>query len=170
MAEVIVTRDTVTGKTIFSNTTIASLGAGIVAEENFAATASQTLFPLATNIDVIQTIDAYIDGRKQQEGVAWTRDETLNEITFTGGVTLDSWVFFRINLNALTEFNTEVPGGGQTIFAVTGLEVTSRLTVFIDGRLQREGGGFAYTRDAGADNITFSESVPEGSWVQVVLQ
>jgi hypothetical protein len=172
MTQVIVVRDTVEGKTVFSDTTIADLSSGIVAEESFSATAGQTVFQLASNINATQTIDAYIDGRKQEEGggAAWTRNDSLDQITFTEGVTLSSWVFFRIFQNALAEFNFTVPGGGQTIFPVGGLETNSIVTAYIDGRLQREGASHSYTRDAVADTITFSETVSEGSWVQIVLQ
>jgi len=69
----------------------------------------------------------------------------------------------QLSGGAVTDFDVGV--GGQTVFTVSGLVAESVLNVWIQGIKQREGASHAFTRQTG--QITFTESVPEGSWVQV---
>ncbi len=57
---------------------------------------AKTVFQLAVDIDSGHAIDAWVDGRLQEEGVAWTRDNTNNRVTFTSSVAVGSWVRVRV--------------------------------------------------------------------------
>ena len=62
-----------------------------------------------------------------------------------------------------------VATAGQTIFnlATNILTPDHQIDVFVNGRLQREGGSHDYTIDYGIDRITFNSGVGENAIVQV---
>lgn len=82
-------------KNTTTNKDIAVLYPGFT-DEKFTASNGQTVFALAKDIDAAHFIDAWVDGRLQEETTHWTRNVTTNEITFTAGVTAGSLVKFRI--------------------------------------------------------------------------
>jgi len=67
-----------------------------------------------------------------------------------------------------TDEDFDVGGGGQTLFQLAAdIDGSQTIDVFINGRLQREGGSFDYTRDATNDRINTTFTVPENAWVRV---
>jgi hypothetical protein len=59
---------------------------------------------------------------------------------------------------------------GQTVFQLaTNITDSDNIKCFIDGRLEREGETYAWTRDSETNRITTTESVPAGRWVLVTI-
>lgn len=67
-------------------------------DETFTATAAQTTFSLATDINASQTIDLWLNGLRVFEGGAndWTRNDGSNQIIFNDGLPLSTRVDVRI--------------------------------------------------------------------------
>ena len=58
--------------------------------------APKTTFTLGMTIDSAHEIEAWVDGRIQQEGVAWNRNTGAGTVIFTGSVGVGSWVYVKV--------------------------------------------------------------------------
>jgi hypothetical protein len=69
---------------------------------------------------------------------------------------------------SFTDYDFDVGIGGQTVFSV-GEDVTAgtKLDMFWNGRLLREGGSYDYTRDNTADTLTSLVTIPQNAWVRI---
>ena len=82
--------DTVTGGYIATDTPYV--------DESFTATADQTTFALATDINTSQNIDVWVNGMRMFEGAGddWTRNAGTDEIIFNDGLPAGARVDVRI--------------------------------------------------------------------------
>lgn len=65
--------------------------------------------------------------------------------------------------------NYDAEGGGQTMFQLASdITLTTKMLVYRNGELMREGGSYDWTRDAVNDQITFNYTL-YSSWVSVVM-
>ena len=150
---------------------IGQIVGGSVVFENFDVGAGgQSEFQLASNISSNQIIDVHINGRRQREGdgYSWERDSDLDKIIFSETIPEGSWVEVALHGTPFNLYDYASDVGGQTVFSIPNLTSESILGVWIDGTKQREGSSYAFTRQTG--QITFTETVPEGSWVHVQVR
>jgi hypothetical protein len=181
--ERIVVYDEATGKVVASNTDIGDVGSGggsgsfIEAEFNFDVGAGgQSVFSVdPTPIAAETEIDVWINGRLMREGASddYQRDTGNNEIEFNYTVDEDAWVFIRVkNIIEGVAYDTEdfVSGaGGQTDFTLSSIDLvtSSKVDVWVNGRITREGGSNDWTRVTSTDKIIFNYTVDEDAWVRV---
>lgn len=69
---------------------------GFVDFHETVVTSAKATFLLAVDIDAAHAIDAYVDGRIQEEGVAWNRDSSANSVVFTTPIDVGRWVKVRV--------------------------------------------------------------------------
>ena len=142
---------------------------------DFTATSGQTVFDYAhASTDEILV---YVDGVLQRSGSSF--DYTTNPtggsvnagaITFNSGVTLNSVVTaFKVRSTAITGFTRSdtVTTGAQTVFAFVHDEDT-KLQVYKNGILQREGGANDYTTAPSNNTVTFTSSIPSGNTITII--
>ena len=119
----------------------------------------------------------YVDGVLQRSGSSF--DYTTNPtggsvnagaITFNSGVTLNSVVTaLKVRSTAITGFTRSdtVTTGAQTVFAFVHDEDT-KLQVYKNGILQREGGANDYTTAPSNNTVTFTSSIPSGNTITII--
>lgn len=63
----------------------------------------------------------------------------------------------------------DVGGGGQSAFIAGSGTVgaSNKIDVYWNGKLLREGAGYDYTRNTGANKIDTTVTIPSGAWVRV---
>jgi|GEM_PF-1216754 len=136
---------------------------------------------LATTLDyayeATDAILAFVDGVLQTEGIG--ADYQLAPTGGTGGtsavvfnvafVGTESVSLFKVRSELITGYtraDTETVAT-QAVFPFVHDE-TSRLLVFLNGVLQREGGAYDYTTSATTDTVTFLTPVPSGNIVTIM--
>lgn len=63
--------------------------------------------------------------------------------------------------------DTSATSSGQVDFSVSGLTASNLVDVWVNGLRQVEGGGEDYTRNVGANKITFNATVPANAVVKI---
>lgn len=66
-----------------------------------------------------------------------------------------------------TDEDFDTGAGFTNLTLATNIEVGTKLDVWVDGRMMREGATEDFIRDAALDKITFSITIPENAWVKV---
>lgn len=176
--------DTAGWKTLLTNAEIrgesgqdfGEIGAPIFfGRADFTATASQTDFDYAH--ESTDEILVYVDGVLQVEGSSndYTTDDTggsasAGVITFTSGLTSgDSVTAFKIRSTAITGYTRSdtVTTGSQTVFPFVHTEDT-KLQVYKNGILQREGGSFDYVTSPDQNTVTMTSAVASGNTISIL--
>ena len=142
---------------------------------DYTATASQTVFDYAH--DDTDELLVYVDGVLQRPGAAndYTTDDTAGSasagaVTFNSGLSVNQKVaVFKIRSTAITGFTRTdtLTSSSQAVFPFVHTEST-KLQVYKNGILQREGGSFDYTTQPASNTVTFTQSVASGNLVTII--
>ncbi len=142
---------------------------------DFTATASQTSFDYAH--DATDELLVYVDGVLQRSGASYdyTSDaaggsSSAGVVTFNSGLSVNDVVsVFKIRATAITGFNRSdtVTTSSQAVFAFVHDENT-KLQVYKNGILQREGGANDYTTSPSTNTVTFNSNVTTGNTVSII--
>lgn len=159
-----------------AGTDVGTIGAPILhTRSDNVATSSQTVFDYAH--DTTDELLVYKNGVLQREGGSndYTKSPTAGSasagaVTFNSGVTAGHIVsIFKIRSTAITGFTRTdtVTTGSQAVFPFS-FDENTRLQVYKNGLLQREGGSNDYTEQPANNTITFNSSIPSGNTVTIV--
>ena len=134
------------------------------------ATAGQT--NVTYSFENTDALLVYVDGILQVEGASYdyTLDALTNTITFTaalvGGETVSVYKVRRGAISGYTRVDTET-AVTQAVFPFVHDEDT-KLIVYLNGILQREGGGYDYVTSPETDVVTFNSAVAPGNTVTIL--
>ena len=147
----------------------------ILGRADYVATSGQTVFDYAhtTSDDLI----VYRDGVLKRPGasfdyVASTTAGTggTGAVTFNSGVTVGNVIsIYKIRSSAITGFtrSDQVTSASQQVFPFT-FESTSKLQVYKNGILQREGGSNDYILDAAQNQVVMNSAVASGNTITII--
>ena len=142
---------------------------------DYTATAAQTDFDYAhaTTDEIL----VYVDGVLQREGASndYTTDPTgggssAGSVEFNSGLTGGEVVsLFKVRATAITGYTRSDTDtvGAQAVFPFIHDENT-KLQVYKNGILQREGGANDYTTSPASNTVTFNSNVPAGNTVTIL--
>lgn len=151
------------------------IGAPIIfGRADFTATNGQTDFEYAYD-DEGDELLVYVDGILQVEGAGadYATDPNIGSAggfsfnaAFSGGESVSAQ---KIRSTAITGFRRSdiTTVGPQTVFPFVHDENT-RLQVYKNGILQREGGGNDYTAQPSNNTVTFTSVVPAGNLISII--
>jgi len=150
--------------------TIGGLANGGIVRESFTSTENQTDFFPVASFTTEMVVEVLINGRLQKEIVAYDRNSTLNRIQLVEGIPAGHWVEIRVYTKDPIEENFTATSD-QTVFnLVADINSETKMFVSVGGRLQRETGvSPAFSRDIVNNRLTFSEGLPSGYWVHVLI-
>ena len=142
---------------------------------DFAATATQTEFDYAhASTDELLV---YVDGILKQSGPSndYTTDPaggsvSAGAVTFNVGLSAGEIVsIFKVRASAITGYTRAdtLTVGAQAVFPFAHDEDT-KLQVYKNGILQREGGTNDFTTSPSSNTITFNNSIPAGNLVSII--
>jgi hypothetical protein len=136
-----------------------------------------------TVADAAQTVVAYahepsdellvhVNGLLKRPGLAfdYTSDATANTVTFNSGLAEDDVVtIYKVRATAITGYRRTdtLTDAAQAVFPFE-FEPDTKLLVFKNGILQREGGSNDYTLQPATNTLTFTSTVPSGNLVTIV--
>tara|TARA_R100001443_G_scaffold73473_1_gene81386 strand:+ start:505 stop:2079 length:1575 start_codon:yes stop_codon:yes gene_type:complete len=163
-----------------SGSNAGTIGAPILhSRHDVNPTSGQTVFDYAH--DVTDDLLVYVDGVLQREGAVgvgdYTKSATGGSLS-TGAVTFDPSPY--VNANTLvTIFKiraTSITGYNRQNFVVSGTQIQfpfvhdegTKLQVYKNGILQREGGSFDYTTSPVNNVVTFTSTVTNGNLVSII--
>lgn len=150
-------------------TNVGTIGAPILYNrQNYVATASQTVFSYA--FDTTDDLLVYVNGVLQTPTTDYTKNPATDTVTFTTGRTAGQIVsIYSIRASSITGYNRvdTVTASTQAVFPFVHSD-SDELQVYKNGILQREGGGYDYTRNAATDTVTFNTTVPPGNTVTIL--
>lgn len=142
---------------------------------DYVATASQTAFDYAHVSS--DTLLVYVNGILKRPGPAYDYQTnssggtgSAGVVTFNAGLALNDKVsIFKVRSTTITGFTrsdvfTTAP---QAVFPFVHDENT-KLQVYKNGLLQREGGSYDYTTQPSSDTITFTTTVAAGNLVTII--
>ena len=139
------------------------------------ATASQTVFDYAH--DTTDELLVYVDGVLQQEGALndYTTDAdggsaSAGAVTFNSGLSGGEVVsIFKVRATAITGYTRSdtYTSASQTVFPFVHDENT-KLQVYKNGILQREGGANDYVTSPDTNTVTFTAAIPAGNLVSII--
>lgn len=142
---------------------------------DYTATAGQTDFDYGH--ETTDELLVYVGGILQREGAAYdyTTDASggsvsAGVVTFTSGRNAGDVVsIFKVRATAITGYNRADidTTSSQSVFAFVHDENT-KLQVYKNGILQREGGANDYTTSPTTNTVTFTSSVPSGNTVSIL--
>lgn len=142
---------------------------------DYTATASQTVFDYAH--DDTDELLVYVDGVLQRPGGSndYTTDSSAGSagagaVTFNSGMTGNEVVsVFKIRATSITGYTRSdtVTTSTQAVFPFVHDEDT-KLQVYKNGILQREGGSYDYISQPSNNTITFTTAVPSGNLVTII--
>ena len=140
---------------------------------DYTATASQTTFDYAH--DATDELLVYVDGVLKVPGAAndYTTDATAGtagQVIFNSGLTGGENVsVFKVRATAITGFTRSdtTTTGAQAVFPFVHDENT-KLQVYKNGILQREGGANDYVTSPDQNTITFTTAIPSGNLVSII--
>lgn len=152
------------------------IGAPIIhGRVDYVATSSQTAFDYAH--ESTDEILVYVDGVLKRSGGSndYTTSDTggsasAGVVTFNSGLTAGAVVsLFKIRATAITGFvRTDTDTlTAQAVFPFT-FDDTTKLQVYKNGILQREGGSNDYTVQPTNDTVTFTSAVPSGNTITII--
>lgn len=156
--------------------TVGEIGAPIIfGRANFTATASQTAFnyAFATTDELL----VYVNGVLQNEGSAddYTKDPaggsaSSGVVTFNTGLTVSDVVsVFKIRATSITGYNRvdTLTTATQINFPFT-FDENTKLQVYKNGILQRDGGTNDYTLIPDQNTVQFNTGVPINNLVSII--
>jgi len=156
--------------------TVGEIGAPIIfGRANFTATSAQTSFDysFATTDELL----VYVNGVLQNEGSAddYTKDESGGStssgvITFNSGLTTGQVVSaFKIRATSITGYNRvdTLTAATQINFPFT-FDENTKLQVYKNGILQRDGGTNDYTLIPDQNTVQFNTGVPTNNLVSII--
>lgn len=145
------------------------------ARQDSAATSGQTEFDYA--FVATDELLVYVNGVLQQEGAlndytkSTTGGSTSNgSVTFNSAVTTGQVVsIFKVRATSITGYTRSdtVTTATQINFPFT-FDVNTKLQVYKNGILQREGGTFDYTSIPAQNVIQFNTGVPAGNTISII--
>lgn len=155
---------------------VGTIGAPIIhSRQDTVATSSQTVFDYAH--DSTDELLVYVNGVLKRPGAShdYTTSPTAGSssagaVTFTSGQTAGHIIsIYKIRATAITGFTRSdtLTTASQTVFSFVHDE-TTKLQVYKNGLLQREGGSNDYTSQAQTNTVTFNSAVPSGNLVTIV--
>ena len=105
----------------------------------------------------------------------YTTDDTggsasAGEITFNSGLSLnDKVTVYKVRATSITGFKRSdfTPSASQTVFAFVHTEDT-KLQVYKNGVLLREGGSNDYTTSANQDTVTLTSAATSGDLISII--
>lgn len=154
--------------------TVGEIGAPIIfGRADFTATSAQTVFDYS--FAATDELLVYVNGVLQSEGslADYTKDSTAGtagQVTFNSGLTTGQVVsIFKIRATSITGFNRSdtVTTATQINFPFVFDEDT-KLQVYKNGILQREGGTNDYTLIADQNTVQFNTGVTSGNTVTII--
>ena len=151
------------------------IGAPILySRADLVAVANQTDFEYEFD-ELNDALLVYVDGILQipGSGADYVPDPTVGPaggISFNAGLNADEVVTaYRIRATAITGFSRDdiETLESQAVFPFT-FDENTRLQVYKNGILQREGGAYDYTAQPLSNTVTFNSPVPTGNTVTIV--
>jgi hypothetical protein len=114
----------------------------------------------------------HVNGLLKRPGLAfdYTSDAAANTVTFNSGLAADDVVtIYRVRSTAITGYRRSdiLTDAAQAVFAFE-FEPDTKLLVFKNGILQREGGLNDYTLQPASNTLTFTSTLPSGNLVSIV--
>lgn len=152
------------------------IGAPIIfGRQDYTATAAQTVFDYShASTDELLV---YVDGVLQTPGASndYTSSDTggsasAGAVTFGTGLTAgDIVTIYKIRATSITGFNRvdTYTTASQTVFPFVHTPET-KIQVYKNGILQREGGSFDYVASPDSDTVTFTSAIPSGNLVSII--
>lgn len=152
------------------------IGAPIIhARADYVATAGQTVFDYA-HLSTDELI-VYKNGLLLREGssYAYTTSPTAGTggagaVTLTAGATVgDTLSIYKIRATAITGFlrSDIIPATSQAVFSFVH-DDTTKLQVYKNGILQREGGSFDYTTQPANNTVTFNANQTTSDTISII--
>lgn len=136
---------------------------------DFVATSSQTDFTYVHTAN--DTLLVYVNGILKRPGLLYDyTSDNVDTITFNAGLTLsDKVAVFKVRSTAITGYTRSdtVTSAPQAVFPFT-LEPDTKIMVYKNGLLQREGGSYDYTVQEDGNTITFTSTVDTGNLVTIL--
>lgn len=156
--------------------TVGEIGAPIIfGRADFVATSAQTAFDYA--FATTDELLVYVDGVLQNEGSAddYTKSATggsssSGAVTFNTGLTTSQVVsVFKIRATSITGYSrvNTLTTATQINFPFT-FDTNTKLQVYKNGILQREGGTNDYTLIADQNTVQFNTGVPSNNLVSII--
>ena len=142
---------------------------------DFTATSAQTSFDYSH--DATDELLVYVDGVLKRSGASF--DYTTNAsggsssagaVVFNSGLSAGDVVsVFKVRATAITGFNRSDTDttSSQAVFAFVHDENT-KLQVYKNGILQREGGSNDYTTSPSSNTVTFNSNVASGNTISII--
>lgn len=142
---------------------------------DYTATAAQTDFDYShASTDELLV---YVNGLLKRPGASndYTTDDTggsasAGEITFNSGLSLnDKVTVYKVRATAITGYKRSdfTPSASQSVFAFVHTEDT-KLQVYKNGVLQREGGSNDYTTSATQNTVTLVNAATSGDLISII--
>ena len=152
------------------------IGAPIIfGRADYTATSAQTDFDYAH--DATDELLVYVDGILKTPGGSndYTSDDTggsasAGVVTFNAGLTAGEVVtIYKIRATSITGFTRQdtFTSATQTVFPFVHTPET-KLQVYKNGILQREGGAYDYVASADTDTVTFTSAVASGNLISII--
>jgi len=154
--------------------TVGEIGAPIIfGRADYTATSSQTIFEYS--FAATDELLVYVNGVLQTEGSLndYTKDSTAGtagQVTFNTGLTTGQIVsVFKIRATSITGFNrTDTATTATQINFPFVFDADTKLQVYKNGILQREGGTNDYTLIADQNTVQFNTGVTSGNTISII--
>lgn len=150
---------------------VGTIGAPIFhGRADFVATAAQTEFAYAhASTDDLMV---YVNGVLKRPGAIYdyTNDASAGTVTFTAGRTVgDKVTIFKVRTTAITGYvrSDTFTSAPQAVFPFV-FDENTKLQVYKNGILQREGGSYDYTLQPDNNTITFTSTVTANNLVTIL--
>jgi len=157
-------------------TSVGEIGAPIItARSDVVATSAQTVFDYQH--DSTDDLIVFVDGILQRPGASYDYVASTTAgsggtgaVTFNSGLTAGETVsIYKIRSTSITGFTRSdiLTTASQQVFAFA-FDENTRLQVYKNGILQREGGSYDYTLQHLSDTVTFNSALPSGNLVTII--
>jgi hypothetical protein len=114
----------------------------------------------------------HVNGLLKRPGLAfdYTSDAAANTVTFNSGLAEDDVVtIYKVRSTAITGYlrSDTLTDAPQAVFPFVH-EADTKLLVYKNGILQREGGSNDYTTQFASNTVTFTSTVPAGNLITII--
>lgn len=159
-----------------AGTNVGEIGAPIIhTRVDAVATSGQTVFDYAHVAS--DELLVYVNGVLKRSGSSYDYQTSTTAgtgsagaVTFNSAVTTGHTVtIYKIRSTAITGFTRSdtVTTGSQAVFAFVH-DATTKLQVYKNGILQREGGSFDYTTSVSNNTVTFNSAIASGNTISII--